>query len=102
MTLKPVPDRAEVSLDFPDKAYMGAFGRNAKFEVKCRPGDVMLRLLQKEPEKREVEVHLHLGLLADILQELGELLAKDRSCIDDGHRADLLQASAKLAKSIAD
>jgi hypothetical protein len=26
MTLKPITDRAEVAIDFPDKAYMGSFG----------------------------------------------------------------------------
>ena len=34
--MKPIPDRAEVSLDFPEKAYMGAFGHAARFEAHAR------------------------------------------------------------------
>ena len=59
MTMRPVPDRAEVSVDFPDKTYMGAFGRNAKFEAMCRPNDVVLKLRQTGAERRDVELHMH-------------------------------------------
>lgn len=33
MSLHPIADKAEVSVDFPDKAYMGSFGRHSQFDA---------------------------------------------------------------------
>ena len=30
MSLHPIADKAEVSVDFPDKAYLGSFGRHSQ------------------------------------------------------------------------
>ena len=43
-SMKPVIDKAEVSIDFPDKAYMGSFGRHSGFEVRADEEEVMLKL----------------------------------------------------------
>ena len=32
MSLHPISDKAEVSVDFPDKAYIGSFTRHSQFD----------------------------------------------------------------------
>jgi hypothetical protein len=33
MSLHPISDKAEVAVDFPDKAYIGSFGRHSQFDA---------------------------------------------------------------------
>jgi hypothetical protein len=33
MSLHPISDKAEVFVDFPDKAYIGSFGRHSQFDA---------------------------------------------------------------------
>ena len=33
MSLHPIADKAEVSVDFPDKAYIGSFSRHSQFDA---------------------------------------------------------------------
>lgn len=97
--MKPVPDRAEVSLDFPDKAYMGAFGHGARFEAHARADQVMLKLVSEGGEKRAVEVHLHLLLLAEILDDLaGEFATRE---IEAAHRQKVADAAGRLASALS-
>lgn len=98
MTMKPIPDRAEVSLDFPDKAYMGAFGQGAKFEAHARADQVMLKLVRDGEEKRVVELHLHLALVAEMLDDLGrEFESID---LDEAHRERMAAAARRLADAL--
>ena len=96
--MKSITDRAEVSIDFPDKAYMGAFGRESSFDVKVEPDEVLLRIVRSGAERREIAVHLHYYLLADILKELGQGIARGE--IDDLHLKALREAAQVLAKSV--
>ena len=73
--MKSITDKAEVSVDFPDKTYMGAFGRESSFDVKVEADEVLLRLIRTGEERREIAVHLHYYLLADLLKEIGQGLA---------------------------
>ena len=68
--MKSISDKAEVSVDFPDKTYMGSFGRESSFDVKVEPDEVLLRLVRAGEERREIAVHLHYYLLADLLTVL--------------------------------
>ena len=61
--MKSITDRAEVSVDFPEKAYMGAFGRESSFDVKVEPDEVLLRIVRGGEERRQVAIHLHYYLL---------------------------------------
>lgn len=92
MTPKPIAGRAEVALDFPDKAYVGSFSRASAFEVETDAEGVRLRLVRTGEEKRIVELHLHWYLLADILTELGRVLPARE--IDASHRAAIQEAAA--------
>ena len=55
---------------------MGAFGREFSFDVKVEPDEVLLRIVRAGDERREIAVHLHYYLLADILKEIGQGLSE--------------------------
>jgi hypothetical protein len=99
--MKSISDRAEVSVDFPDKAYMGAFGRESSFDVKIEADEVMLRIVRRGAEHREVAVHLHYYLLADILKELGRGLAH-HEFLDEAHLQGLRDGAASLQLALKD
>ncbi len=65
----PIPDKAEVSIDFPDKFYIGSFPRDAKFEARAEDDGLFIKLTRIGENRRQVEIHLHHQLLADILSE---------------------------------
>lgn len=99
--MKSITDRAEVSVDFPDKTYMGAFGRDSSFDVKVEPEEVKLRIVRAGSERREIAVHLHYYLLADILKELGQGLAK-HDFLDEAHLESLRAGADRLAAALKD
>ena len=68
--MHPISDKAEVSVDFPDKACIGSFGR-----------------------------HSNSMLLADILLELAKSLAS-RDQLDEQHRSELSEAAKQLSASL--
>ena len=70
MSMHPIADKAEVSVDFPDKAYMGSFSRHSQFDAYADTDSVAIRLVRPGEDRREATVHLHYGLLAGILAEL--------------------------------
>ena len=91
--MKRVTDKAEISLEFPDKLYMGSFGREAGFEVQADQEEVLLKLLRPGKERREFTLHLHYFLLADILAEMATALRKEP--LQDAIHREPLQAAAK-------
>ena len=97
--MKSISDKAEVSVDFPDKTYMGSFGREASFDVRVEADEVMLRLVRAGAERREIAVHLHYYLLADMLKEIGQGLA-GRDFLDELHREALGVGVAALAAAL--
>jgi hypothetical protein len=94
-----IADKAEVALDFPDKLYMGSFGRNSSYETAVDDEGVMLKLARASGEKRVVEMHLHHYLLADVLQDIARGVAA-RKPIDDAHRGRLIEAVAALGRAL--
>ena len=99
MSLHPIADKAEVSVDFPDKAYMGSFGRHSQFDAYAEADSVAIRLVRPGEDRREAVVHLHYGLLAEILAELARSLAA-RDPLDEQHRTELSEAAKQLAASL--
>ena len=94
--MKPIVDKAEVSIDYPDKAYMGSFGRAAGYDVAAEPDGIAIKLSSTAGEKREVQVHLHYYLLADVLNSMAAAI-KSRLAADDPHRPALAEAAKALA-----
>ena len=94
-----ISDKAEVAIDFPDKFYIGGFGRDAEFEVRAEEDAVLIRLVRSGSEKRRVDIHLHYFLFANILEELAASIAQ-RKPIDDLHKQPLATAVNTLAAAI--
>jgi hypothetical protein len=99
MSLHPISDKAEVSVDFPDKAYIGSFGRHSQFDAYADDDSVAVRLVRPGEDRREAVMHLHYGLLADILVELAKSLTS-RAQLDDQHRSELYEAAKQLCRSL--
>jgi hypothetical protein len=97
--MHPITDKAEVTIDFPDKFYMGAFGRDCSFDAHADADGVMIRLVHPSGEKREAEMHLHHFLFASILEDLAKSLAA-REPIDEVHRQPLLAAAKNLVAAL--
>ena len=100
MSLHPISDKAEVSVDFPDKAYIGSFGRHSQFDAYADDDSIAVRLVRPGDDRREAVMHLHYGLLADILVELAKSLAS-RPEPDEQHRTELNEAAKQLCASLA-
>jgi len=99
MSLHPIMDKAEVSIDFPDHLYRGSFLRDAAFDVRVDGEEVVLRLVYQGEESRIASVHLHYFLLADVLRETAVEISEKRP-IDDVHREPLLDAARELVKAL--
>lgn len=99
MTKRPIVDRAEIAIDFPDKSYLGSFTRHSAFEATADATGVRLRLLRSGPEKREADVHLHYHLFADVLDEIAAAIEQGHP-VDEAHRAPLLRSARRLAEAL--
>ncbi len=97
--MKVIADKAEVALDFPEKLYMGTFGRDAHFEAKSDAIGVALKLERRDDQKRLVDIHLHHGVFADILDEIARSVSAQPP-IDLPHREALLEAARHLAAAL--
>ena len=99
---KPIPDKAEVALEYPDKLYIGTFERSAQFEAHLDRAGISLTLQRTgdAESRRLIRMHLHYGLFAEILQEL----AKTASALpadDVDHRNALREAAKALHGALA-
>ncbi len=94
--MQPIADKAEIAIDFPDKFYMGGFGRDCAFEARAEDDGVLIRLVRSGGEKRVAEIHLHHFLFANILDELARSLG-EREPIDEGtgHRSSPPRAASR-------
>ena len=98
---KPISDKAEVALEYPDKLYVGTFERSSRFEAHIDPNGIALILERPGAEdvRKSLHMHINFGLFADILRELASTvgrLPKD----DVLHRDQLAQAVTALHKAL--
>lgn len=96
---KPITDRAEVGIDFPDKAYHGSFGRGGRYEAHADAHGVHIALSRIDGERRDVGFHLQYYLLADILSDLAADL-DSQPPIDEPHREHLQEAVAAMRHAL--
>jgi hypothetical protein len=99
MTAKPVTDRAEVSIDFPEKFYHGTFSRESRYDVSADAEGVHIHLIREGEQKRHVGFHVHYLLLSDILNAAAESMAN--SPMQPHERQHLLEAAEKLREALA-
>jgi hypothetical protein len=98
--MKPILDRAEIALEYPDKFYSGTFERTSRFEaafdsvglglVLERPGDPDVR--------KSVHLHINYGLLADIFAQLAATAG--RIPVDEPHREMLIEQLSALDRAV--
>ena len=98
---KPVPDKAEIALEYPDKLYVGTFEHSSRFEAHLDPTGFTLVLERPGAEdvRKSIHMHINFGLFANILSELASTVGgipKD----DLLHRDQLTQAVAELHRAL--
>jgi hypothetical protein len=98
--MKPITDKAEVAIEFPDKYYSGSFGRHSGFDVRADDEGVTLKLSRSGDDPRTAEIHLHYYLFADILAELARAIAA-RPQIDEAHREPMTKSAKELARALS-
>lgn len=69
---KPIVDKAEVALEYPDKFYSGTFERSSRFEASFDSKGVALLLERtgSQDVRKSVHIHMHFGLFADVLEQI--------------------------------
>ena len=100
MTSKPVSDRAEVSIDFPDKFYHGTFSRESRYDVSADKEGIHIHLTREGEQKRHVGFHLHYLLLADMLGAAADGMAS--AGMQPYEREHLLEAANRLRAVLAE
>jgi hypothetical protein len=98
---KPIPDKAEIALEYPDKLYIGTFERSSRFEAHLDPNGIALVLERPGADDvhKSVHMHIHFGLFADILRELASTVSRIPKD-DVMHRDQLAQAVSELHKAL--
>jgi len=99
---RPIPDKAEVALEYPDKLYIGTFQNAARFDAHLDQTGVSLTLDRTGDAntRKSVRMHFHYGLFADILRDLANTAAS-MSPEDAGHREALRTAAEALYRALS-
>jgi hypothetical protein len=94
---KPIPDKAEVALEFPDKLYIGTFEHTARFDAHLDEAGISLSLHRtgSEDVRKTVRMHFHFLLFADILHDLATTV-QALPPADISHREALRDAAKAL------
>ena len=98
---KPIPDQAEVALEYPDKFYIGTFEGSARFDAHLDATGISLTLDRPGDAENRKSVHMHLNydLFAQILQDLAGTAAA-MTPDDMAHRAALKKAAQALVRAL--
>jgi hypothetical protein len=98
---KPLPDKAEVALEYPDKLYIGTFDRTSRFDAHLDATGLSLNLerVGSFDTRKTVHLHLNYGLLAEILNEVAKSVGK-LPAEDLEHRAALTNAAGALHEAL--
>jgi hypothetical protein len=98
---KPIPDKAEVALEYPDKLYIGTFERSARFDAHLDQTGISLRLERSgdADSRKSIRMHLHYGLFAEILGDLATTVSA-MPPDDVAHREALRDAAKALYRAL--
>lgn len=97
--MRPISDRAELDIDFPEKVFMGSFSRSSAFEALADRHGVTLRLRRLRGERRVASLHLRWQVFADMLEELALVLAAQPP-IDEADRRRAAATAGALAAAL--
>lgn len=98
---KPIPDKVEVALEYPDKLYIGTFERTARFDAHLDETGISLSLhrLGAADTRKSVHMHFHYALFAEILNDLAKTVAAMPPA-DAAHRDTLRDAAKALYRAL--
>ena len=105
---KPITDKAEVAVEYPDKLYIGTFAHTARFDAHIDQTGISLTLELPGPieQRKSVRMHFHHALFADILRDLAKTVAAlpledltHRNSLRDAAKALYLALETKPAKA---
>ena len=99
---RPIPDKAAIALEYPDKLYVCTFEHASRYEAHLDPTGFSLILERSGDEdvRKSVHMHINFGLFAAILSELAATVGRIPKD-DIAHRAQLAKATAELHKALA-
>ena len=94
---KPIPDKAEVAIEYPDKLYIGTFEQSARFDAHLDEAGISLSLHRQGDagSRKSVRMHFHYMLFAEILHDLAKTAAALPPA-DISHREALRDAAKAL------
>jgi hypothetical protein len=98
---KPISDKAEVAVEYPDKLYIGTFAHTARFDAHLDQTGISLTLELPGPEeqRKSVRMHFHHALFADILRDLAKTVAA-LPAEDVLHRESLRESAKALYEAL--
>jgi hypothetical protein len=98
---KPIPGKAEIALEYPDKLYVGTFEHTARFDAHLDASGISLSLHHggTDDVRKTVRMHFHYALFAEILRDLAKT-ANSLPATDIAHREVLRDAAAALSSSL--
>jgi hypothetical protein len=98
---KPIPDKAEVALEYPDKLYIGTFQNSSRFDAHLDKTGVSLTLDRTgdADTRKSVRMHFHYALFADILRDLAKTVGL-MPPEDAVHRDALRSAAEALCRAL--
>ena len=98
---KPIPDKAEVAIEFPDKLYIGTFERTARFDAHLDETGISLSLHRTGADnaQKSVHMHFHFALFAEMLRDLATTVTS-LSVQELAHREGLCDAAKALYLSL--
>jgi|SRR6516225_5308512 hypothetical protein len=99
---KPLPDKAELALEYPDKLYIGTFERSSRFDAHLDTTGLSLTLerIGDLDTRKSVHLHLNYALFAEILTDVAASIAK-MPPDDMVHRESLANAVALLHRALS-
>jgi hypothetical protein len=98
---KPIPDKAEVALEYPDKLYIGTFERTARFDAHLDETGISLSLHRTGAidVRKTIRMHFHYALFAEILRDLAKTVSALPPA-DVAHRDALRDGAMALYRAL--
>ena len=100
---KPIPDKAEVALEYPDKLYIGTFEHSSRFDAHLDETGISLSLYRtgEAEQRKSIRMHFHYALFAEILRDLAKTVSVMPPA-DVAHREALREAAEALYLALDD
>jgi len=100
---KPIPDRAEVALEYPDKLYIGTFEHSSRFDAHLDETGISLSLYRtgEVDQRKSIRMHFHYALFAEILRDLARTVSVLPPA-DVQHREALRDSAKALYRALDD